>query len=120
MMNVVSWLLFVTFIVGLTAVAIMLLRGYMKGARSPVFGGTIFEPRPRKRLGIVEEANIDGRRKLVIVRRDGVEHLVMVGGPVDIVIENGIDAEGEARKKISDAGAPRVVHSSESPAAQSA
>ena len=43
-----------------------------------------------KRLGVVETASMEGRRKLVLVRRDEVEHLVMIGGPVDIVVETGI------------------------------
>jgi hypothetical protein len=43
-----------------------------------------------KRLGLVETANVDGRRKLLLIRRDDVEHLIMTGGPVDMVIETGI------------------------------
>jgi hypothetical protein len=43
-----------------------------------------------KRLGVVATASMKGRRKLVLVRRDEVEHLVMIGGPVDIVVETGI------------------------------
>ena len=34
---------------------------------------------------------MDGRRKLVLVRRDDVEHLIMTGGPVDVLIETGIE-----------------------------
>jgi hypothetical protein len=33
---------------------------------------------------------VDGRRKLVLIRRDNVEHLVMIGGPSDVVIEPNI------------------------------
>ena len=44
-----------------------------------------FQPRPEPRLGVSEQANIDGRRKLLLVRRDDVEHLLMIGGPVDIL-----------------------------------
>jgi hypothetical protein len=43
-----------------------------------------------KRLGVVETASMEGRRKLVLLRRDEVEHLVIIGGPVDIVVETGI------------------------------
>jgi flagellar protein FliO/FliZ len=47
--------------------------------------------RPRdKRLGIVETATVDQRRKLLLVRRDDTEILVMIGGPVDLVLETGI------------------------------
>jgi flagellar protein FliO/FliZ len=33
---------------------------------------------------------VDGRRRLVLVRRDNVEHLLMIGGPTDIVVEPNI------------------------------
>lgn len=49
-------------------------------------------PRPR-RLAFVERALLDGGRKLVLVRRDGVEHLILIGGPIDLVVETGIPAE---------------------------
>ena len=43
-----------------------------------------------KRLGVIETASMEGRRKLVIVRREEVEHLIIIGGPVDLVVETGI------------------------------
>jgi hypothetical protein len=49
-----------------------------------------FQPRPPPRLGVIEQANIDGRRKLLLVRRDDVEHLLMIGGPVDLIVEEKI------------------------------
>lgn len=42
------------------------------------------------RIGLSEVAAIDGKRKLLLIYRDGVEHLVMTGGPIDVVIEQGI------------------------------
>ncbi|MET0312797.1 MAG: flagellar biosynthetic protein FliO, partial [Hansschlegelia sp.] len=42
------------------------------------------------RLGVLDVLAVDGRRRLVIVRRDNVEHLVMIGGPNDLVVESGI------------------------------
>lgn len=42
------------------------------------------------RLAIVDAAAVDGRRRLVLVRRDNIEHLLMIGGPSDIVIEPNI------------------------------
>jgi len=52
----------------------------------------LFGPRPERRLSIVEHASVDGRRRLVLVRRDNVEHLIMTGGPVDVLIESGIQS----------------------------
>ncbi len=42
------------------------------------------------RLAVVDQAQIDTRRSLLIIRRDNVEHLVMVGGPTDVVVETNI------------------------------
>src|ERR1700712_5686036 len=42
------------------------------------------------RLAVIHAAAVDGRRRLVLVRRDNVEHLLMIGGPSDIVVESNI------------------------------
>jgi len=42
------------------------------------------------RLGIVDTFAIDRQRQLVIVRRDSVEHLLLLGGTSDIVIESNL------------------------------
>jgi flagellar protein FliO/FliZ len=42
------------------------------------------------RLGTVDAFDLDRQRQLVIIRRDNVEHLLMIGGPNDIVIESEI------------------------------
>lgn len=43
-----------------------------------------------RRLSVVETAQVDANRKLCLVRRDDVEHLLIIGGPVDLVVETGI------------------------------
>ena len=45
-----------------------------------------------QRLGISEYHEIDKSRRLVLVRRDNVEHLILIGGAQDLVIEPGITA----------------------------
>jgi hypothetical protein len=42
------------------------------------------------RLGIIDSITLDHRRQLLLVRRDGVEHLILTGGPSDMVIESAI------------------------------
>lgn len=42
------------------------------------------------RLGLVDVYDLDRQRQLVLLRRDNVEHLVMLGGPNDCVIESNI------------------------------
>lgn len=58
-------------------------------ARIPLLAN-VFARKPGRRLDVLEQASIDGRRRLVLIRRDDVEHLIMTGGPVDVVIETGI------------------------------
>jgi len=50
-----------------------------------------------KRLAIVETFAVDSKRTLYLFRRDDVEHLVMIGGPVDVVVEQGIKARSQAQ-----------------------
>ena len=42
------------------------------------------------RLAVIDAAPVDGRRRLVLVRRDNVEHLLLIGGPSDFVVEQNI------------------------------
>jgi flagellar protein FliO/FliZ len=53
------------------------------------------------RLGVVDHANVDGRRRLLIIRRDNVEHLVMIGGPTDVVVETNIVRGATAARDIA-------------------
>lgn len=61
--------------------------GIGDGARGPLTR--------RRRLGTVESTTLDARHKVVLVRRDEVEHLVLVGPNTSQVIESGIVATGE-------------------------
>ena len=82
--------LFVFALLALAAIAALWVgKGYLNG-QSPA--AALFGPRPERRLGVIEQANVDGRRRLLLIRRDDIEHLVMTGGPVDVVIETGIGA----------------------------
>jgi flagellar protein FliO/FliZ len=54
-------------------------------------GGLRASPRGRQpRLAVIDFASIDARRRLILVRRDNVEHLLIIGGPTDVVIESNI------------------------------
>ncbi len=46
------------------------------------------------RLGIVDTYDLDRQRQLVLIRRDNVEHLIMVGGSSDVVVETNILRSG--------------------------
>lgn len=88
MWDIISWLAIIATVIGLAAVALMVARGTISG---PSQGG-FFRSRAEPRIEVIEYANMDGRRKLALIRRDDVEHLIMIGGPVDVVIETGIAA----------------------------
>lgn len=71
-------------------------------ARRFGFAGRLPAARGRgRRLTVVDVTSLDAKRRLVLVRRDGVEHLVLLGSAGDLVIERGIpvapvaDAPGE-------------------------
>jgi flagellar protein FliO/FliZ len=51
-------------------------------------GGVVRGRQPR--LAVIEYATVDARRRLLLVRRDNIEHLVMIGGPSDVVVESNI------------------------------
>ena len=70
--------------------------------QSTGFDPAKFLPKKQKqRLALVETRYVDSKRKLVLVRRDNVEHLVMTGGPVDMVLETGIPIPSNADYDLS-------------------
>jgi flagellar protein FliO/FliZ len=63
------------------------------------WGGMTAPKSSQKRLAVTAAIALDGRRRLVLVRRDDVEHLLLVGGPADLVVESGIGAPKPATNK---------------------
>ena len=56
-------------------------------------------PAGKRRLSVLEVLPIDGKRRLVLLRRDGVEHLVLLGIAGDLLIESGGGARPAAAKE---------------------
>lgn len=52
-------------------------------------GGLLARRAGKRRLAVIEAITIDNRRRLVLVRKDGVEHLLLVGGATDLLVEQG-------------------------------
>nr|HPG89527.1 hypothetical protein [Hyphomicrobium sp.] len=94
MWEIVSWIIILAVVAAAVAAGAVLIKAYMTG-ESPT--AVFFKPRVDPRLGVVEFTNVDGKRKLVLIRRDDVEHLIMIGGPVDMVVETGIAVEPARR-----------------------
>lgn len=53
-------------------------------------GGTAAARGRQPRLAVIDAATVDSRRRLILIRRDNVEHLLMIGGPSDVVVEANI------------------------------
>ncbi|HYH39513.1 MAG TPA: flagellar biosynthetic protein FliO [Azospirillum sp.] len=73
------------FVIALFFVLTLLLRRFG-------FGNAAATPRRQRRVSVVEIAPLDAKRRLVLVRRDEVEHLILLGSNGDLVIEPGIRA----------------------------
>jgi len=97
---------FLAFIVvlGLIGVAAWLVRRLGAGR----LGGVGMRGR-QPRLAVVDYASVDGRRRLILVRRDNVEHLVMIGGPSDIVVESNIVRAMPPTREVTVARPPAMV-----------
>lgn len=92
----------------LLLVVILLL---IKVVRSLSFGTFVIGGRNRKtRLAVMDAAAVDSHRRLVLVRRDDVEHLILIGGPTDVVVEQNIRLAPALRRAASDESpTPREV-----------
>src|SRR5262245_64134012 len=102
------WLFILILLAAAAGAALLAYRTYVMGESNISnlnIGGWLFRARPEPRLGVIEQASVDARRKLVLIRRDGIEHLIMTGGPVDVVIETGIEAP-QASRLPTEASAP--------------
>ncbi|MEI6573270.1 MAG: hypothetical protein WCO61_06990 [Alphaproteobacteria bacterium] len=73
-------------ILALLALFAFILRRVVQTSRGVDGSGRGRQPR----LGIVDTFSVDRQRQLMIVRRDSVEHLILVGGNSDVVIETNI------------------------------
>ncbi len=96
-------LLFFIVVFGLLALALWLMKRF--GAER-LRNGTVRGRQPR--LAVLESAAVDGRRRLVLIRRDNVEHLLMIGGPTDLVVETNVLRGAVATRE---AAAPRPLPS---------
>jgi len=84
--------IYVRFLLALILV-LALIAALTWAARRFGFGGHLV-PNTGKppRLSVVEVKTVDPRRKLVLVRRDDSEHLILLGAGQDLLLESGIEA----------------------------
>lgn len=60
----------------------------------------------KHRLAVLDATAIDSRRRLVLVRRDEVEHLILIGGHNDLVVETSIGQDAETAEPAADRSEP--------------
>src|SRR5262245_44306369 len=83
--------------------AFLVVLGLIGGAAYAVrrFGGdrlgTTTARGRQPRLAVIDATPVDSRRRLVLIRRDNVEHLLLIGGPSDVVVEPNIVRAASAR-----------------------
>ena len=82
--------LLVQFLLALGAVLILILLLAWILKKVNMMGARIGSSSDTPRLEVREAVQIDHRRRLVLVRRDHVEHLVMIGGENDFLVEHHI------------------------------
>ncbi|MBO0662766.1 flagellar biosynthetic protein FliO [Jiella sp. MQZ9-1] len=79
------WVAVVAALVCTLAIVVLLM------AKKLMAGGVKIGPKVKApRLQVLDVVRVDEKRKLVLVRRDEVEHLVLVGGQTDILVEGSI------------------------------
>ncbi|HEV7368018.1 flagellar biosynthetic protein FliO [Arenibaculum sp.] len=94
----IQFALALAFVLGLIALLALLLRRLG-------FGGPALSRGRQRRLSVVEVAAVDAKRRLVLVRRDDTEHLILLGPGDDTVVERGIPARPAFRDAV-DAAEP--------------
>jgi flagellar protein FliO/FliZ len=103
----------IVFMLILAILVPLLWRRFSVGPLSPL------GPRGRQpRLAVIDSAAVDVRRRLVLIKRDNVEHLLMIGGPVDIVVEANIARTGTVAREprpIPDIARPEIPQTADAP-----
>src|ERR1700694_4203316 len=72
-----KYILTILLVLALVGLVAWLLRQF--GAARRALSGSARNRQPR--LALLDHIHVDTRRKLVMIRRDNVEHLVLLGGP---------------------------------------
>ncbi len=82
--NYVRFVAALLFVLALIGFATWLARRFGLGGRiSPIRASD-------RRLEVIEITTVDSKHRAVLIRRDDVEHLIMLGTTNDVVIETGI------------------------------
>ncbi|MDH3739829.1 MAG: flagellar biosynthetic protein FliO [Alphaproteobacteria bacterium] len=83
LVNIARFVLSFVVVIGLLGGLAWILRRYGTGRITAAAG--------KGRLGVVEVSVVDAKRRLVLLRRDDVEHLILLSPTSETVIETGIE-----------------------------
>ncbi|TWH33668.1 flagellar biosynthesis protein FliO [Aminobacter sp. J15] len=82
-------------------IGLLILLIAIRIVRGLTFGTFVAGGRNRKtRLAVMDATAVDSNRRLVLVRRDDVEHLLLIGGPTDVVVEQNIRMVPPSRRPV--------------------
>ncbi len=86
------------FVLALIGILVAVARRFGFGYSAPS------KPGHNRRLSIVEIMPIDTKRRLVLVRRDKREHLILLGQTSETLIENGIPTADDENLETGNGG----------------
>ncbi len=87
----IRFLLALVFVLALIGILTAVARRFGFGYRTATKGAKA------RRLSIVEVMPVDAKRRLVLLRRDSTDHLILLGNGPDLLLEGGIPVPAETR-----------------------
>ncbi len=87
-MDYLRFFLALVFVLGLIGIMAVLARRTGLG-----FPLTAIKSIQKRRLSVVEVTSIDGRRRMVLIRRDNIEHLLLISPSSEMLIETNITTD---------------------------
>lgn len=87
LINIARFILSFVVVIGLLGGLAWVLRRYGTGR--------ITSAASKGRLGVVEVATVDAKRRLILIRRDAVEHLLLISPTNETVVETGITPQAD-------------------------
>ncbi|MGQ3675709.1 flagellar biosynthetic protein FliO [Xanthobacter sp. TB0139] len=95
-------LIVIAVLLGITAI----IMRRMGRKNTPV--GMVRQRSGRSRIAVVDAVPVDQSRRLVLVRRDDKEHLLLTGGATDVVVEHNIPVRAESPTPLREAPSQKL------------
>lgn len=95
-----QFFLALAFVLGLIGLGSLLLRRYGPGGLVT----SRLRPGQKRRLKLIESLVLDPRRRVILVQRDDVEHLLLLGPQGEVVVEQGITPPAPSEAELLENG----------------